>query len=153
MNNYLLPEAIKDAGLSDRKHQFEFTQEAADFVINNYAREPGVRSLKNFTKRIYEKIAFKIVDSDTPDTEHIKVDLDDLEAYIGNPPFSSKRIYEEKQTPPGVVIGLAYNSIGGSILFIEATKASQSKLTEASNGSLRITGQLGDVMKESSTIA
>jgi len=52
-----------------------------------------------------------------------------------------------------VVVGLAYNAYGGGILFIEATKANQSKVNENSRGSLRVTGSLGEVMKESSSIA
>lgn len=95
-----------------------------------------------------EKIAFKLV-SDTA----LKVTLteESLQDFIGPPIFGSKRIYQA--TPPGVVVGLAYNQYGGGILFIEATKANQSKVSENSRGSLRVTGSLGEVMKESSSIA
>lgn len=98
-----------------------------------------------------EKIAFKLVESENPTGQFIKLSKDNIEEFLGAPIFESKRIY--KDTPPGVVIGLAYNSIGGGILFIEATKASHPKITENSKGSLRVTGSLGEVMKESSSIA
>lgn len=70
---------------------------------------------------------------------------DKLEHFIGSPKFDSKRIYQE--TPPGVVIGLAYNEYGGSILFIEATRSSYKR---DQTGGIQITGKLGEVMKESS---
>ena len=110
-----------------------------------------MRSLKKFTNRIMEKIAFKLVESENPTGQFIKISKDNIEEFLGAPIFESKRIY--KDTPPGVVIGLAYNSIGGAILFIEATKASHPKISESSKGSLRVTGSLGEVMKESSSIA
>jgi len=74
-----------------------------------------------------------------------------IEDFLGPPIFSSKRIYDV--TPPGVVTGLAYNSIGGGILFLEATKANYNKDDGPKTGSLRVTGRLGEVMQESSTIA
>ena len=79
---------------------------------------------------------------------------DNVEDYIGPPIFSSKKFY--KELPPGVVIGLAYNSVGGGILYIEGTQSSYPKNgnnSEHSRGSLKVTGSLGDVMKESSMIA
>lgn len=87
-------------------HQFEIKEEVKDFIIENYAREAGVRSLKKFTNKICEKIAFKIVE--TENIENIVVDNDTLIDFIGSPIFQTKKIYGMK-TPPGVVIGLAYN--------------------------------------------
>ena len=122
LDNYLYPEAIKKAGLVDHMSNIRISSNVRNFIIENYAREAGVRSLKNFINKICEKIAFKVVNSSDPaETMLIDVDKTDLEDYIGQPIFSSKRIYD--QTPPGVVTGLAYNSIGGGILFIEATQA------------------------------
>lgn len=106
--------------------------------------------MKNFVNRIMEKIAFKLVDSADSSKEFVTVDESTIEEFIGSPIFSSKKIY--KDTPPGVVIGLAYNAYGGGILYIEATQASYSN-NENSHGSLKVTGSLGDVMKESSSIA
>lgn len=83
----------------------------------------------------------------------IKVDEATIEEFIGSPIFSSKKIYPTMQ-PPGVVTGLAYNAYGGSILYIESTQASYPTTSGTnSRGSLRVTGSLGDVMKESSSIA
>jgi Lon-like ATP-dependent protease len=117
----------------------------------NYAREPGVRSLKKFINRIMEKVAYKLVASENPTAVHIDISRENIEEFLGAPIFESKRIYSD--TPPGVVIGLAYNGYGGGILFIEATKASNPTPTESSKGTLRVTGSLGEVMKESSSIA
>ena len=161
LDNYLYPEAIKAAGLAQHMTNIRISSEVRNFIIENYAREAGVRSLKKFINRICEKVAFNIVSSTTPTTTLIDVEKTDLEDFIGPPIFSSKKIYEK--TPPGVVTGLAYNSIGGGILFIEATQAAFPKNaprsadgtvpTSQTRGSLRVTGSLGDVMKESSSIA
>lgn len=110
-----------------------------------------MRSLKKFINRIMEKIAYKLVVSENPRGCFIKINKENIEEFLGAPIFESKRIYSD--TPPGVVIGLAYNGYGGGILFIEATKASTSKQSDSSKGSLRVTGSLGEVMKESSSIA
>jgi ATP-dependent Lon protease len=107
-----------------------------------------VRSLKKNIRRIMEKLAFKFVQD--PSIEKITVDKQMIEDFLGPPIFASKRIYEK--TPPGVVTGLAYNSIGGGILFIEATQANYSQ-DKSGKGSLQVTGRLGEVMKESSSIA
>jgi ATP-dependent Lon protease len=82
--------------------------------------------------KICEKIAFKIVESEAETGTYgnidITVDKDhNLEDFIGAPVYESKRFYDAETTPPGVVTGLAYNSHGGSILYIEATKSSFSE--------------------------
>jgi ATP-dependent Lon protease len=115
-----------------------------DYIIVNYAREAGVRSLKKYTNRIMEKIAFKFVESGSQ--QSITVDESSIEDFIGCPVFPNSRIYK-CDNPPGVVTGLAYNQAGGSILFIEATQAG------SGSGALKVTGSLGEVMKESSSIA
>ena len=106
--------------------------------------------------KICEKIAFKIVESEaeTGTYGNIEITVDknqNLEEFIGAPIFESKRFYDAESTPPGVVTGLAYNSYGGNILYIEATKCSFSEM--AGSGQLTVTGSLGEVMKESSSIA
>ena len=162
LDNYLYPEAIKKAGLAEYMSNIRISREVRNFIIENYAREAGVRSLKNYITRICEKVAFKVVDSPLPDSSTlIDVDQDDLEDFIGPAVFASKRIYDK--TPPGVVTGLAYNSIGGGILFIECTQAGfarepviadgESTTPPQTKGMIRVTGSLGDVMKESSSIA
>ena len=79
------------------------------------------------------------------------MDESSVEEFIGSPIFSSKKIYPDQQ-PPGVICGLAYNAYGGGILYIEATQASYPAEGQA-RGSLHVTGSLGNVMKESSSIA
>ena len=159
-DQYLYPEAIKKAGLVDFMNNIRVSSEVRNFIIQNYAREAGVRSLKQYINKICEKIAYRVVSSPTPQSTLIDIDKTDLEDFIGPPVFSSRRIYEE--TPPGVVTGLAYNSVGGGILFLEATQAGFCRSecgTDATTpapvtrGSLRVTGRLGEVMKESSSIA
>lgn len=156
LDNYLYPDAIKKAGLADYISNIRISSQVRNYIIEAYAREAGVRSLKNFINRICEKIAYKVVDNgELNNSMCIDVEKSDLEDYIGPAIFSSKKIYEDDKTPPGVVTGLAYNSIGGGILFIEATKASFREKSEGSkgSGSLRVTGRLGETMKESSSIA
>eukprot|EP01025_Chloroclados_australasicus_P013034 TRINITY_DN16212_c0_g1_i1.p1 TRINITY_DN16212_c0_g1~~TRINITY_DN16212_c0_g1_i1.p1 ORF type:complete len:397 (-),score=61.58 TRINITY_DN16212_c0_g1_i1:283-1410(-) len=81
------------------------------------------------------------------DGEPITIGVSDLKDYVGSPPFSNEKIYED--TPPGVVMGLAWTSMGGSTLYIESAVKEKAE----GKGTLQCTGQLGDVMKESSTIA
>ena len=77
------------------------------------------------------------------------MDVDNVEKYIGHPLYKSSKFYTTFP-PPGVVIGLAYNEYGGSILYIESA---QSQYASEGKGALRVTGSLGEVMKESSSIA
>ena len=76
---------------------------------------------------------------------------ENVEEFIGSPKYQSAKFYEHM--PPGVVIGLAYSSHGGSILYIETSKLSNPNSSENKTGSLKVTGQLGSVMQESSSIA
>mgnify|MGYP002631209901 FL=1 len=107
-----------------------------------------MRSLKKYIQKICERIAFKIVENDNHD--EVVVTEDNLEDFIGTAIFQSKRFY--KMMPPGVVVGLAYSSYGGSILYIEAQRANNAN-HDGKMGTLKVTGQLGSVMQESSSIA
>ena len=89
---------------------------------------------------------------ENPDDTPIHVSCDALNDFVGNPKFTSDRMYET--TPPGVVMGLAWTAMGGSTLYIESCLAKPlSDAKDDSSGTIRITGQLGDVMKESAEIA
>ena len=137
MNKYLLPEAISKSGLIEGTHKFSVPEDTQDYVIDNYCREPGVRSLKKYITKICEKIAYKVVENDNE--QLIEVTKENLEDFIGTANYQSKKFY--KVMPPGTVIGLAYNSHGGSILYIESTKASRlSEKKEGSVGTLKVTG-------------
>ena len=125
------------------------TDEAMAKLIGDYCREAGVRNLQKHLEKIYRKVALKVAraKSEGKTIDAITVDVGDLVQYVGQPPFATDRIYDV--TPPGVVTGLAWTAMGGSTLYIECTPVDEGD----GKGALKTTGQLGDVMKESSTIA
>jgi ATP-dependent Lon protease len=151
---YLIPRNRKLSGLKSK--DVTFTTEGLKAIINGYAREAGVRSLENFIKKILRKIAFKVVKhqeeigkskakKQVEESLHFTISPKNLQEYLGKPIFTSDRFYE--RTPVGVCTGLAWTSMGGATLYIEAIKVSGEK-TE-----MKLTGQAGNVMKESSEIA
>jgi ATP-dependent Lon protease len=146
---YLIPRNRKSMGLKPSK--VVFTRGVLAQIINGYAREAGVRNLENNIKKILRKVAVKIVrqeEKPSKKKEPVKVQQiteENLETYLGKPIFTTDRFYE--RTPVGVCMGLAWTSLGGATLYIEATKVPAEK-TE-----MKLTGQAGDVMKESSQIA
>ncbi len=141
---YLIPRNRKAMGLKGQ--HVSFTKQALIALINGYAREAGVRNLENLIKKIFRKVAMEIVEGThkTKEKSH-KITLKNLEHYLGKPIFTSDRFYEE--TPVGVATGLAWTALGGAILFIETVKVPAEKTV------MVLTGQAGDVMKESSQIA
>ncbi|NGX57858.1 MAG: Lon protease 2 [Chlamydiae bacterium] len=143
---FLIPRNRKAMGLKAKN--IVFTKEALKHIINGYAREAGVRTLENTIKKILRKTAMIIVKSQEngeEDVEKIRIGVDNLEEFLGKPIFTSDRFYE--QTPVGVCTGLAWTALGGATLYIEALRVPHEK-TE-----MKLTGQAGDVMKESSQIA
>ncbi|XP_055383552.1 lon protease homolog, mitochondrial isoform X2 [Condylostylus longicornis] len=148
-NQYLLPHALKDSGLT--KEQVTVEDEALTSLIKLYCRESGVRNLMKHIEKLVRKVAYKIVNKEI---ENAIITSDSLSDYLGKPRFSNERMYEK--TPPGVAMGLAWTSMGGSTLYIETekrripdTKADKKE----SDGSIFVTGNLGDVMKESAQIS
>ena len=141
--NHLLPRQIRQAGLEPS--DVEFTDVALGMIAAEYTREAGVRQLERSLARVLRKIAVQL---DGPDGDRIErpvhVDADALVRYLGRPRFTPESA--ERTAVPGVATGLAVTGTGGDVLFIEAT---------AMDGEpgLTLTGQLGDVMKESATIA
>uniref|UniRef100_A0A182RJQ2 Lon protease homolog, mitochondrial n=1 Tax=Anopheles funestus TaxID=62324 RepID=A0A182RJQ2_ANOFN len=150
---YLIPQAKRDSGVED-KH-IAITDDALNALIKCYCRESGVRNLQKQIEKIVRKVAFKVV---RKETEFMEVSATNLSDLLGKPIFTHDRMYET--TPPGVVMGLAWTAMGGSALYIETAKR---KLLEASDagdvkqspgdGTLELTGHLGDVMKESARIS
>lgn len=138
---YLIPRNRKAMGL--KASNVSFTEPALEALINGYCREAGVRSLENILKKILRKVAMKVAKSRR--RKKISITLSTLEDYVGKPLFPSDRIYEEN--PVGVATGLAWTSMGGATLYIESIKSPAEKTT------MRLTGQAGDVMKESAQIA
>jgi ATP-dependent Lon protease len=138
---YLVPRNRKTMGL--KASDIIFTKGALAQIINGYAREAGVRTLENMIKKIMRKVALKIAKG--PKSAKVVVSDKNLSTYLGKPIFTSDRYY--KVNPVGVATGLAWTSMGGATLYIETVKYPAEK-TE-----MKLTGQAGDVMKESAQIA
>ncbi|KAM7356897.1 lon protease homolog, mitochondrial isoform 2-T2 [Cochliomyia hominivorax] len=145
---YLIPQAMRDCGLEE-KH-ITISDDALNTLIRSYCRESGVRNLQKQIEKVIRKVAFKIVKNEG---DHHDVTNDNLTTYLGKHVFSSDRMYEV--TPPGVVMGLAWTAMGGSALYIETAKRNTilPSKGESTSGSINVTGNLGDVMKESAQIS
>lgn len=157
---YLIPRNRKQMGL--KASEVTFTTEGLRSMVNGYARESGVRNLENLIKKILRKLAVKIVrqkmeiekseakkkGKKAPVDKHLSkfsISVDNLKDYLGKPVFTSDRFYE--RTPVGVCMGLAWTALGGATLYIESIKVPAEKTA------MKLTGQAGDVMKESAEIA
>lgn len=140
-DKYLIPKQRKAMGL--KASQITMGKEVLPTIINGYARESGVRTLENYIKQILRKAAHQIVKSSAP--QKVQVSVESLKDFIGKPLHTSDRFYP--QNPIGVATGLAWTSMGGATLYIETITA------PAEKRSMKLTGQAGDVMKESSEIA
>lgn len=138
---YLVPRNRKIMGL--KANDITFTKGALAQIINGYAREAGVRTLENNIKKIMRKVALKIAKG--PKANKTIISEKNLSTYLGKPIFTSDRYY--KINPVGVATGLAWTSMGGATLYIETVQYPAEK-TE-----MKLTGQAGDVMKESAQIA
>ncbi len=145
-HKYLVPRNRKNMGL--KASDIVFTKGALAQIINGYAREAGVRSLENNIKKVLRKVAVKYARlSDEKRASHPKTVVSEtsLKEYLGKPIFLSDCFYTKM--PVGVSTGLAWTSLGGATLYIEAVRYPAEK-TE-----MKLTGQAGDVMKESAQIA
>ncbi|XP_057698306.1 lon protease homolog, mitochondrial [Corythoichthys intestinalis] len=143
---YLVPQLRSLCGLSEEKASI--SSEALSLLIRQYCRESGVRNLQKQVEKVFRKVAFSIVSGQQ---EVVSVSPENLQEFVGKPVFTVDRMYDV--TPPGVVMGLAWTAMGGSTLFIETSLRRPSDKDGKGEGSLEITGQLGDVMKESAKIA
>jgi ATP-dependent Lon protease len=165
---YLIPRNRKEMGL--KASDITFTTEGLRGIINGYAREAGVRNLENLIKKILRKLAVKMVRQmmqqekeqktleqgkkkkgtsskqllPTPSIKY-SITAQNLKEYLGKPVFTSDRFYE--RTPVGVCMGLAWTAMGGATLYIESIKVAAEKTA------MKLTGQAGEVMKESAEIA
>mgnify|MGYP000620844594 CR=1 FL=1 len=137
---YLIPKQLRKNAIS--REYFKMTDQALKLLIELYAREAGVRNLEKKIARICRKIALKVALGKTQQV--VISDEKSLEKYLGVPIFSPET--EPDRTTSGVATGLAWTSFGGEVLYIE----SRSVLGRAG---FTLTGQLGDVMQESATIA
>ncbi|XP_076465316.1 lon protease homolog, mitochondrial-like [Babylonia areolata] len=145
---YLVPQALIHSGLT--KDKVDVTDEAMGILIRSYCRESGVRNLQKQVEKIYRKAAYKLV---SEGLKEIKVDKGNLVDFVGRPVFSHDRMYDK--TPVGVIAGLAWTSMGGSTLYIESVQEEprQDLSGEKQVGKLDVTGNLGNVMKESIHLA
>lgn len=140
---HLLPKAKADMGL-DADNSPKVGKEALEFIIERYTRESGVRGLEKQISKLLRKVALNVArgtDDQLPKT----ITPACVEKLLGNPPFNRDKYQGNRDA--GVVTGLAWTSVGGEILFIETS------LSQGKGGKLTLTGNLGDVMKESAMLA
>ena len=136
---YLIPKSIKSHGMNTK--QLTIRKAALVRIIEDYAREAGVRGLENSIKKILRRLALKLSKNGE---ERVIIGKVDVEGYLGKPVYTSDEIFENR---PGIVTGLAWTSLGGATLQIESTAVSSKRK------GFKQTGQLGDVMVESAEIA
>jgi ATP-dependent Lon protease len=143
---HLLPRQLERAALDAA--EVSVSDAALRKMAADYTREAGVRQLERLIAKVLRKVATRLSSgAEAP----IAVDEPDLRALIGRPRFTSETA--ERTSVPGVATGLAVTGMGGDVLFIEASAEPVPSGAEPGKGSLTITGQLGDVMKESAQIA
>lgn len=136
---YLIPQEIKNHGL--RPDEIKISKDAIETIIHNYTREAGVRNLRRKIAQIMRKAAVEILSNKA---QTIQVGVKDLTRLLKKSVFEIDKA--ERKPRLGVVNGLAWTAVGGDVLKIEA-------LSLLGKGNLKLTGQLGDVMKESAYIA
>ena len=136
---HLIPKQVKENGLT--KSEVSMDNNSIKELISSYTREAGVRQLEREIANVLRKVARDVVEDKV---KNIKVTKSKVQDYLGASKFHSD--LAERATEPGVVTGLAWTAAGGDILFIESSKMK-------GKGNLTLTGQLGDVMKESATAA
>ena len=140
---HLVPRELENTGLDTLDEKPVFNKQAIEKIVEQYTRESGVRQLEKEINKAFRKMAFiKARDGELPYT---KITPDKLQELLGKPPYY-RDIYQGNDYA-GVVTGLAWTSVGGEILFIETS------LSKGKGSKLTLTGNLGDVMKESAVIA
>ena len=140
---HLIPRELENTGQNVKGMKPSFNKAAIEMIIERYTRESGVRQLEKQINKALRKIAYKRQLEDN--TDYKKITPTEIEDLLGKPPFY-RDIYQGNDYA-GVVTGLAWTSVGGEILFIETS------LSKGKNGKLTLTGNLGDVMKESAILA
>ena len=140
--DYLVPDLLKKNGLT--KKEFRIDDKALSLIAEEYAREAGVRQFKNELDKVMRKVALKILETPEEERKTIRVTQKDIHDYLGLPVFPSDRIVVADTI--GMAMGLAWTSAGGDVIPVEAVAIPE-------KGDMKVTGQLGDVMKESVSIA
>ncbi|WP_028972453.1 endopeptidase La [Spirochaeta cellobiosiphila] len=137
---YIIPKSLEKNGL--KKKDVKYLKSGLDGIATNYAREAGMRNFEKMIEKVHRKIAKKIVlkEEEGP----FSIGEDNLKDFLGQPIFREDEI--KAVTAPGMTIGLAWTNFGGDTLIIEA-------LATKGKGGLKLTGQMGEVMQESASIA
>jgi ATP-dependent Lon protease len=143
--DHLLKRQIKQAGLKDE--EISFTDAAFMKVITDHTREAGVRNLEREIGKVTRKVATKVAKGEL--TPPVEITPERVREFLGKPKFDNE--VAARTAVPGVATGLAVTGVGGDVLFVEATATDVRD--GHGGGSLTLTGQLGDVMKESAQIA
>ena len=138
---HLIPKEMLANGL--KKEHVKFTKPAIEYIIENYTRESGVRELEKKIGKVMRKIALEIASGKFTGLHKLKPD--DIKQYLGTPEYSRDKYQGNGYA--GVVTGLAWTAVGGEILFVETS------LSKGKGERLTLTGNLGDVMKESAMLA
>lgn len=136
---YLIPRQVKENGL--QSDQIEITDDAINLLTARYTREAGVRQLERTVGNLARKVALRVAQGQT---EKVTITANDIKPFLGAPRFYPEE--SRSDLPAGVATGMAWTEMGGEILFIEATML-------PGGGGLTLTGQLGEVMKESAQAA
>lgn len=138
--DYLIPQELEKHGLS--KSEVSISKITIEAIISKYTREAGVRNLRRVFSKLFRKVVKQILEN--PELQKVTISQKDLKEYLDNPIFEIDPA--DKENFVGITNGLAWTSVGGDILKIEAIKLK-------GKGELKVTGSLGDVMKESSIIS
>ena len=138
---YLVPRQVRENGL--RVDEIKFAEDALRRIVREYTREAGVRSLERQIGQVARKVATRVAEKG-PQVGAVEITADKVPDYLGRPKFLED--VAERVETPGVATGLAWTPVGGDVLFLEATRMPGSK-------GFMLTGQLGDVMKESAQAA
>ncbi len=136
---YLIPRQLTDAGLT--RDQLQFSDPAIASLISGYTREAGVRQLERELGKVARKVARQVAGGDV---DRVEVSDDDISKLAGRPVVHPERAFENDQV--GIATGMFYTPVGGDIMFVEVS-------VTRGKGELVLTGQLGDVMKESARAA
>lgn len=138
---YLIPRQLKENSL--KEEQVKFNDDAILNIITRYTRESGVRTLERTIGTVLRKVITKL---EREKIKNITITTDLVREFLKRPKYNPEKETEERMGVPGIAIGLSWTQVGGDILFIEATKTKGKR-------NLKLTGQLGDVMKESAQTA
>lgn len=137
---HLLPQQMENHGI--KKKEFDIPKKTIEAIVESYTRESGVRELNKKLAKILRKLARLMVEDEAFSP---KLEISDLKDYLGTPEYSKEKYEGNEYT--GVVTGLAWTAVGGEILVVE------SSLSKGKDAKLSLTGNLGEVMKESAILA